>query len=89
MIGTADRLVGNPTVHGRRDWLLILSLAVVFFVLLTLYAAVLQVLLPNQIQNLDAAGKTTHLGALFAITSVFSTTVTPLSGALSGSCWAP
>jgi MFS family permease len=83
MIEAADRLVGNPAVRSRRDWTLIISLAVVFFVLLTLYAAVLQVLLPNQIQDFDPAGKATHLGVLFAITSVFSTTVTPLSGALS------
>jgi MFS family permease len=82
MIETADRVVGEPTVR-RRDWMLIISLAVVFFVLLTLYVAVLQVLLPNQIQNFDPSGKATNLGVLFAITSVFSTTITPLSGALS------
>jgi len=83
MSAAVDRAVGNPTVCGRRDWMLIISLAVVFFVLLTLYVAVLQVLLPNQIQDFDPAGKATHLGVLFAITSVFSTTITPLSGALS------
>jgi MFS family permease len=83
MIAAADRVVGTPTARGRRDWMLIISLAVVFFVLLTLYVAVLQVLLPNQIQDFDPAGKATNLGVLFAITSVFSTTITPLSGALS------
>ncbi|MFL6601860.1 MAG: hypothetical protein ACJ8R9_11075 [Steroidobacteraceae bacterium] len=83
MIEAVDRVLGNPTVRGRQDWLLIISLAVVFFVLLTLYVAVLQVLLPNQIQDIDPAGKATNLGVLFAITSVFSTTITPLSGALS------
>jgi MFS family permease len=83
VIETLDRAVGSPSVPGRRDWRLIISLAVVFFVLLTLYVAVLQVLLPNQIQDLDSARKATHLGVLFAITSVFSTTITPLSGALS------
>ena len=72
MIEVADRVLGNPTVRGRRQWLLIISLAVVFFVLLTLYVAVLQVLLPNQIQNFDPASKATHLGILFAITSVFA-----------------
>ena len=82
MIEAADRVVGEPTVRPR-DWMLIISLAVVFFVLLTLYVAVLQVLLPNQIQNFDPSGKATNLGVLFAITSVFSTTITPLSGALS------
>src|SRR5689334_7441545 len=83
MIEAADRVLGKSTVRDRPEWLLIISLAVVFFVLLTLYVAVLQVLLPNQIQDFDPAGKATHLGVLFAITSVFSTTITPLSGALS------
>jgi MFS family permease len=83
MIEAADQVVGKLTVRSSRDWMLIISLAVVFFVLLTLYVAVLQVLLPNQIQNFDPAGKATNLGVLFAITSVFSTTITPLSGALS------
>jgi MFS family permease len=83
MMEAAARLVSKSTAGGRRDWRLIISLAVVFFVLLTLYVAVLQVLLPNQIQDLDPASKATDLGILFAITSVFSTTITPLSGALS------
>jgi len=64
MIEAVDRMLGNPTVRGRQEWLLIISLAVVFFVLLTLYVAVLQVLLPNQIQDLDPAGKATNLGVL-------------------------
>ncbi|MEZ0496433.1 MFS transporter [Sphingomonas sp. IW22] len=54
-----------------------------FFVLLTLYASVLGVLLPNQIQNIDPVGKTATLGIIYAITSVFSTLATPISGALS------
>lgn len=83
MMEAAARVVSKPTVRSQRDWRLIISLAVVFFVLLTLYVAVLQVLLPNQIQDLDPASKATDLGILFAITSVFSTTITPLSGALS------
>ncbi|WP_420140729.1 MFS transporter [Sphingomonas sp.] len=73
----------RPAVHGGRDWRLLLSLGVVFFVLLTLYAAVLGVLLPNQIQNIDPAHKTATLGVIYAITSVFSTLTTPISGALS------
>ena len=68
---------------GRRDWRLIVSLGVVFFVLLTLYAAVLGVLLPNQIQDISPATKTKTLGVVFAITSVFSTLATPMAGALS------
>lgn len=75
--------VKTPFATGPEKWLLIASLAVVFFVLLTLYVAVLQVLLPNQIQNLDPAAKETNLGVIFAATSIFSTTITPLSGALS------
>jgi len=79
----AHRAPAGALVSGLRQWLLIGSLAIVFFVLLALYVAVLQVLLPNQIQDLDPAGKATHLGILFAVTSIFSTTVTPVSGALS------
>jgi len=69
----------RPAQH----WRLIVSLGIVFFVLLTLYASVLGVLLPNQIQDIDPATKTRTLGIVFAITSVFSTLVTPLAGALS------
>jgi MFS family permease len=68
---------------GRQKWLLLVSLGVVFFVLLTLYASVLAVLLPNQIQNIDPARKTQTLGIIYAITSVFSTITTPVAGALS------
>ena len=68
---------------GGRKWMLVVSLGVVFFVLLTLYASILGVLLPNQIQDIDPAGKTATLGIVYAITSVFSTITTPVSGALS------
>jgi MFS family permease len=70
-------------VTGRAKWTLLVSLGLVFFILLTLYAAVLGVLLPNQIQNIDAAAKTKALGIVFAVTSVFSTLATPIAGALS------
>uniref|UniRef100_UPI0035CC807C MFS transporter n=1 Tax=uncultured Sphingomonas sp. TaxID=158754 RepID=UPI0035CC807C len=70
-------------VTGRAKWVLLVSLGLVFFVLLTLYAAVLGVLLPNQIQNIDPASKTKALGLVFAVTSVFSTLATPIAGALS------
>lgn len=74
----------NPAhVRGAQRWLLLFSLATVFFVLLALYCGVLAVLLPNQIQAIDPANKESNLAILFAITSVFSTTITPLSGALS------
>jgi MFS family permease len=82
----AERIVapiGVAHVEGARKWVLVLSLAIVFFVLFALFAAILGVLLPNQIQDLDPAGKTATLGVVFAITSVFSTIVTPVSGALS------
>ncbi|HWU15851.1 MAG TPA: MFS transporter [Caulobacter sp.] len=70
-------------VSGRGKVVLLVSLGAVFFVLLTLYASVLGVLLPNQIQNLDPGGKTRTLGVIYAITSVFSTLATPIAGALS------
>ncbi len=73
---------GTPA-SAPRNWRLIVSLGVVFFVLLTLYAAVLGVLLPNQIQSIDPASKTKTLGIVFAITSVFSTIATPFAGAFS------
>ncbi|WP_242123377.1 MFS transporter [Sphingobium sp. Sx8-8] len=80
MISPAAALTND--VRGR-PWRLLLSLGIVFFILLTLYAAVLGVLLPNQIQNIDPARKTAVLGTIFAITSVFSTLTTPIAGALS------
>ena len=74
---------GDRHVSGAAKIVLLVSLGVVVFVLLTLYAAVLGVLLPNQIQNIDASAKTKALGIVFAITSVFSTLATPIAGALS------
>lgn len=74
----APRQISSP-----RRWVLLASLAIVFFTLFALYAAVLAVLLPNQIQNIAPHDKTRALGIVFAITSVFSTLVTPIAGALS------
>lgn len=70
-------------VSGSRRWLLLGSLATVFFILLALYCAVLSVLLPNQIQAIDPANKARDLAIVFAITSIFSTLTTPIAGALS------
>jgi len=70
-------------VSGRERSVLLVSLGVVFFTLLTLYASALGVLLPNQIQNLDPHRKAQTLGVIYAITSVFSTLTTPIAGALS------
>jgi MFS family permease len=79
-----EKLASNPAhVSGTRRWLLLASLATVFFVLLALYCAVLSVLLPNQIQAIDPANKARDLAIVFAITSVFSTCITPIAGALS------
>ncbi|WP_084583223.1 MFS transporter [Sphingomonas azotifigens] len=84
MTAATDFAAPSSAAPGRqRQWLLMVSLGIVFFVLLTLYAAILGVLLPNQIQNMDPAGKTATLGIVYAITSVFSTITTPVSGALS------
>ncbi|MBW6526485.1 MFS transporter [Sphingomonas sp. RHCKR7] len=80
--GSAEAVAG-AAVHGRGKWVLVVSLGAVFFVLYTLYAAVLGVLLPNQIQDIDPSRKASMLGMVFAVTSIFSTTVTPLSGSLS------
>ncbi len=80
---TDDAAGPTPFVTGRRKWVLLVSLGVVFFTLLTLYASCLGVLLPNQIQNIDPAGKAKTLGIIYAITSVFSTLTTPIAGALS------
>lgn len=85
-VGEADAALQDGSaawVTGRGKWVLLISLGVVFFALLTLYASVLGVLLPNQIQNLDPVGKTQTLGVIYAITSVFSTLSTPIAGALS------
>ena len=68
---------------GARKGVLVVSLGLVFFILFALFAAILGVLLPNQIQDIDPAGKTAALGIVFAITSVFSTITTPVAGALS------
>jgi len=70
-------------VAGRQKWKLVVSLAAVFFALFMLFAAILGVLLPNQIQDLNPSGKTATLGIVFGITSIFSTITTPVSGALS------
>jgi MFS family permease len=81
---TDQSFVIDPSVtRDRSKWLLVVSLGVVFFVLLTLYASVLGVLLPNQIQNIDPKHKAQTLGIVYAITSVFSTISTPVAGALS------
>jgi MFS family permease len=74
----------TPYVSGRRKIVLIVSLSAVLFSLLALYAAVLAVLLPNQIQLLVGSAKTTALATVFAITSVFSSIATPVAGALIG-----
>jgi len=77
-------LMRNPAHPvGARKWLLMGSLTAVFFLLLALYAGVLGVLLPNQIQLLDPANKEGNLAIMFAVTSVFSTLTTPIAGALS------
>jgi len=70
-------------VSGRRKTVLLVSLSAVMFSLLALYAAVLAVLLPNQIQLLVGHSKTTALATVFAITSVFSSVATPVAGAFS------
>lgn len=81
--GMHQSLRHDEYVTGGRKWLLLLSLAVVLFVLMGVYAAVITVLLPSQIQGFDAANKVNTLGLILTITSVFSTLSTPIGGALS------
>ncbi|MFL5239825.1 MAG: MFS transporter [Rhizomicrobium sp.] len=84
MISADQPFAADQTIpHAGGKWLLLISLGVVFFVLLTLYASVLGVLLPNQIQNIDPLHKAQTLGIVYAITSVFSTIATPVAGAFS------
>jgi len=75
--------MADAPVRNAGKWVLMASLGVTFFVLLTLFVAILGVLLPNQIENINPATKTTTLGIIFAITSVFSTTIIPVTGAFS------
>jgi len=75
-----DNPVGLSVAQRK---ILLFSLCILFFTLLALYCACLSVLLPNQIQTLYPENKTTMLAIIFAITSVFSTLATPISGALS------
>jgi MFS family permease len=73
---------GNHVI-GRSKRILTASLTANSFVLLALYNGVLGVLLPNQIAAIDPSRKSSNLAMLLAVTSVFSTIATPLSGALS------
>ena len=75
--------MADAPVRNAGKWVLVASLGVTFFVLLTLFVAILGVLLPNQIENINPATKTATLGIIFAITSVFSTTIIPVTGAFS------
>ena len=73
----------DDLVTGFAKWKLLISIGTVLFILMALYAAVLMVLLPLQIQNYDPVNKIKVLGIILMITSVFSTLATPLAGALS------
>ena len=75
--------MADAPVRNAGKWVLMASLGVTFFVLLTLFVAILGVLLPNQIENINPATKTATLGIIFAITSVFSTTIIPVTGSFS------
>lgn len=82
--GSVQRDIGaGPFASGSTKWVLLVSMTVVFFLLLSLYCGVLSVLLPNQIERLDHAHKAGDLALVFAITSIFSTITTPVAGALS------
>ncbi|ACT60359.1 MFS transporter [Hirschia baltica] len=80
---TAADFQDSMYVNGSRKWVLLISLTSVFFLLFALYAGVLAVLLPNQIQSINPDNKSAGLAFVFAVTSVFSTLVTPMAGAFS------
>ena len=73
--------ITTPGARVGRGWITLLSLANLG--LYMGYFGPLQELLPNQIQNIDPAHKTTSLGIVTAIGALVAVLVGPLAGALS------
>ena len=71
----------TPSARVGRGWITLLSLANLG--LYIGYFGPLQELLPNQIQNIDPAHKTTALGIVTAVGALVAVLVGPLAGALS------
>jgi MFS family permease len=78
--GTAVGLA-EPTSRVGRGWIALLSLANLG--LWMGYFGPLQVLLPNQLQNIDDAHKTTNLGIATAVGALVAVLSGPIAGALS------
>ena len=70
-----------PAAGVRRGWISLLSIANLG--LYVGYFAPLQELLPNQVQSIDPADKTTALGVVTAFGALVAVLVGPLAGALS------
>ena len=71
----------TPSASVQRGWISLLSIANLG--LYIGYFGPLQELLPNQVQNIDPAHKTTALGIVTAIGALIAVLVGPLAGALS------
>ena len=71
----------TPSTSVRRGWISLLSIANLG--LYIGYFGPLQELLPNQVQDIDPAHKTTALGIVTAIGALVAVLVGPLTGALS------
>ena len=79
--GPAHPTATTPGVRMGRGWISLLSLANLG--LYIGYFGPLQELLPNQVQNIDPAHKTTALGLVTAVGALVAVLVGPLAGALS------
>jgi hypothetical protein len=73
--------VSTPNTRVGRGWITLLSLANLG--LYIGYFGPLQELLPNQVQSIDPAHKTTSLGIVTAVGALVAVLVGPLAGALS------
>lgn len=73
--------VDEPSAPVHRGWIALLSLASLG--LWMGYFGPLQVLLPDQIQHIAGAGKTTALGVVTALGALVAVLVGPIAGALS------
>ena len=71
----------TPSINVRRGWISLLSIANLG--LYIGYFGPLQELLPNQVQDIDPAHKTTALGIVTAVGALVAVLVGPLAGALS------
>jgi MFS family permease len=77
----AQASAAEPSHAVRRGWISLLSLANLG--LYIGYFGPLQELLPNQVQDIDPAHKTTALGVVTAVGALVAVLVGPLAGALS------